>query len=120
MAVLTREILAAYADQIDCEADRCRTWEADAPISCREAANLVETADAALRHRTEILSIPPMKIDDATRMLADNISERVVVRVARHEERSLPMIIADEVQKMLIRIAEKQGWEQWPSDQIRS
>ena len=53
-------------------------------------------------------------------ILADNIAERVVVRMAQHEERSLPRIIADEVQKMLGRIAEKQGWEEWPCDQIRS
>ncbi len=57
-----------------------------------------------------------MKLGDATRVLADNIAEEVVVRVARHENKSLPAIIAEEVQSMLMRIAEKQGWKEWPSD----
>jgi hypothetical protein len=57
-----------------------------------------------------------MKISDATRILADNIAKSVVVRIAHHDGASLPIIIADEVQMMLLRIAEKQGWKEWPDE----
>jgi hypothetical protein len=61
-----------------------------------------------------------MNVEDATRILADNLAERVVIRVANHEGTSLPRIIADEVERMLLRIADKQGWIEWPRHQIRN
>ena len=61
-----------------------------------------------------------MKIEDAVRILGSNLAERVVVRIARHEETSLPMMIQEEVSALLIRIADKQGWKEWPSNQVRN
>ena len=42
------------------------------------------------------------------------------MRVARRDEQSLLLIIEDEVKKLLQRIAEKQGWAEWPSNQVRN
>jgi hypothetical protein len=63
--------------------------------------------------------ISAMDLETATRVLADNLADGVVVCVARHDVRSLPTIIADEVRCLLLRIAEKQGWSEWPNYQIK-